>query len=66
MFQPLADGRASAPYELFATNFAPHVNDRRPTDTHRPVGMAMGPDGAIYVTDDNLGRIYKIQYAAGK
>jgi glucose/arabinose dehydrogenase len=61
-FQPLRNGKASAPYEVFASTFAPHLNVQGATDTHRPVGIAQGPDGAIYVTDDNLGRIYKIQY----
>ena len=29
---------------------------------HRPTGLAQGPDGALYVTDDAGGRIYKIVY----
>jgi len=62
-FQPLADGKTSGDHELFAADFAPHVNERGARDSHRPVGLAEGPDGALYVTDDALGRIYKIQYA---
>jgi glucose/arabinose dehydrogenase len=29
---------------------------------HRPCGLAQGPDGALYVTDDTKGTIYKISY----
>jgi glucose/arabinose dehydrogenase len=28
---------------------------------YRPVGVAVGPDGAIYVTDDKRGRVWRIQ-----
>lgn len=28
----------------------------------RPVGLAIGPDGAMYVSDDTGGRVYKIWY----
>lgn len=32
------------------------------TVTGRPVGLAVGPDGALYVSDDSAGIIYRIQY----
>jgi len=31
---------------------------------HRPVGLAMAPDGSLYVTDDTGGRVYRITYGA--
>jgi glucose/arabinose dehydrogenase len=29
---------------------------------HRPMGLAVGADGAIYVSDDVKGRIWRIIY----
>lgn len=29
----------------------------------RPVGLAVGPDGALYVSDDSAGMIYRISYS---
>jgi glucose/arabinose dehydrogenase len=28
----------------------------------RPVGLAVGPDGALYVSDDKGGFVYRIYY----
>lgn len=32
----------------------------------RPTGLIIGPDGAMYVSDDKGGRIYRISYQAGR
>ena len=34
--------------------------------TGRPVGLAVGPDGALYVSDDSGGFIYRIAYIGGQ
>ncbi|MEO6878052.1 MAG: hypothetical protein ABI205_06190, partial [Gemmatimonadaceae bacterium] len=65
VFQPLNGRRASGKYEVFADGFAPNVGSGRATaaiGAHRPTGLAQGPDGALYVSDDAMGRIYKIVY----
>jgi len=61
VFQPLADGKPSADYVIFADGFAgAHKDPGRAA--HRPSGLGVGPDGALYVTDDVAGRVWRITY----
>jgi glucose/arabinose dehydrogenase len=64
VFQPLTNGAESAPYETFADGFAGMSPDSIQPNLakHRPVGLATGPDGALYIADDAGGRIYRITY----
>jgi glucose/arabinose dehydrogenase len=48
-------------YEIFATGFAGGMTSPEGA-AHRVVGLAQGPDGALYVSDDKGGRIWKITY----
>jgi mono/diheme cytochrome c family protein len=46
---------------VFADGFAgAHKEPGRAV--HRPSGLAVGPDGALYVSDDKSGRIWRITY----
>jgi mono/diheme cytochrome c family protein len=64
VFQPLADGKAAGNCEVFADGFA--GAEKSPgTAAHRPTGVATGPDGSLFVSDDVSGRIYKIVYRGG-
>ena len=61
VFQPLKDGKASGPFVVFADGFAGAV--KQPGQAaHRPSGLAMGPDGALYISDDWHGRIWRVTY----
>jgi glucose/arabinose dehydrogenase len=63
VFQPFGDGRPQGDYEVFADGFA--GGDKQPgTAAHRPSGLALGPDGALYVSDDAGGRIWRISFQA--
>jgi glucose/arabinose dehydrogenase len=56
-----ADGRPEGPtaVEDFVTGW---LVDGRVSG--RPVGIAVGPDGALYVSDDRGGRTYRVSYAS--
>ena len=61
VFQPLKDGKPSGPFVVFADGFAGAV--KQPGQAaHRPSGLAMGPDGALYISDDWHGRIWRVTY----
>ncbi len=64
VFQPLAGDRASGNCEIFADGFAGAVKTPDGAE-HRPSGVVAGPDGALYVSDDIRGRIYRIVYQGG-
>ena len=56
VFQPFADGKPSGNYVVFADGFAGAIEEPGQA-AHRPSGLAMGPDGALYISDDQRGRI---------
>jgi glucose/arabinose dehydrogenase len=60
IFQQFKEGLA-ADYTVFATGFANGATTAQ-SAAHRPVGLAQGPDGALYLSDDKGGRIWKIVY----
>lgn len=62
-FVPFKDGKPSGDWEIFADDFAGTNGYTSPGKAkHRPCGLAQGPDGALYVSDDQGGTIYKIVY----
>jgi glucose/arabinose dehydrogenase/mono/diheme cytochrome c family protein len=63
-FQALNGDHASGECEIFADGFAGAVKSPAQAE-HRPTGLAVGPDGALYVSDDVRGRIYRIVYQGG-
>ncbi|MEQ9398476.1 MAG: PQQ-dependent sugar dehydrogenase [Longimicrobiales bacterium] len=58
-FVPAAGASFGPEWETFADGFRAEGAD----DTARPVGLAVGPDGSLYVTDSVRGRIWRIVYA---
>ena len=63
VFQPFKDGKPSGNWEVFADNFSggPDKTASGRVD-YRPCGLAQGPDGSLYVTDDTKGTIWKISF----
>ncbi len=61
-FVPFENGIPQT-WEVFADGFAQvdpivNVNDAK----YRPMGIAMGPDGSLYISDSNHGKIWRIIY----
>lgn len=61
VFVPMKNGMPSGNWEVFADGFAGPGKATGRAE-FRPCGLAQGPDGSLYVSDDNKGRIWKITY----
>jgi glucose/arabinose dehydrogenase len=62
-FVPFAGNNPVGGYEQFATGFSGTGSLSTPTEApNRPMAVAVGPDGALYVSDDVKGRIWRIAY----
>jgi glucose/arabinose dehydrogenase/mono/diheme cytochrome c family protein len=61
IFQPLQGGKASGRFVVFADGFAGAVKEPGES-VYRPTGLAVGPDGAIYISEDKRGRIWRVTY----
>ena len=62
-FVPFSNGKPSGDWEVFADGFAGSEEVLSPdAATHRPTGLAQGPDGSLYVSDDAGGTLFRIVY----
>ncbi len=61
VFQPLKDGKAAGKYVVFADGFAGAVKEPGKA-AHRPSGVAIGPDGSLFISDDQNGRIWRVTF----
>jgi len=62
-FVPFKDGAPSGPWEVFADGFAGVDTVVNTSDAqYRPMGLSMGPDGSLYVSDSEKGKIWRIMY----
>ncbi len=61
-FVPMENGVPSGDYVRFADEFANEGGDiDTPSSAEfRPTGLAVGPDGSLYISDDVKGRIWRV------
>jgi glucose/arabinose dehydrogenase len=63
VFQPMKDGKPSGAHEVFADGFAGTIEDNNPRNAdYRPVGLAIGPDGSLFIADSQKGRIWRVSH----
>ena len=66
-FVPFENGKPSGDWEVFAGGFAGVEPIENTSDAkHRPVGLAMGPDGSLYITESNEGKTWRITFTGDK
>ena len=66
-FVPFENGRVTREWEVFADGFAGadpivSVSDA----TYRPTGIAVGPDGSLYISDTEKGKIWRIMFKGNR
>lgn len=66
-FVPFKKGVPSGPWEVFADGFAGKDTIIYTSDAaYRPMGIAMGPDGSLYLSESEKGKIWRIMYKGHK
>jgi glucose/arabinose dehydrogenase/mono/diheme cytochrome c family protein len=66
-FVPFEKGKPSGPWEVFADGFAGLDTIVNTGDAlARPMGIAMGPDGSLYISESVKGKIWRIMYKGQK
>jgi glucose/arabinose dehydrogenase len=63
VFVPFDGEKPSGDWEVFANGFAGVEEIQSPGDAeYRPTGLAVGPEGSLYVSESTSGKIWKIMY----
>lgn len=66
VFVPFPGGSPAGSWEVFADGFTGVPELMNPSDAkHRPTGLTQGPDGSLYISDDQGGRIWRVIYRGG-
>lgn len=66
-FVPFVDGRSDGSWEVFADGFTGVDTVANTSDAiYRPMGLAEGPDGSLYISESNKGKIWRVMYRGDK
>ena len=61
VFAPIQGDEPTGDWEVFADGFTGEEVSPRGA-AHRPVGLAQGPDGSLYISDSQVGTIWRVMY----
>ena len=62
VFVPFSGETPSGDWEEFATGFPGSDNPQPGSAEYRPMGLAQGPDGSLYITDSQKGKVWRVMY----
>lgn len=66
-FIPFKDGKPTDKWEVFADGFAGVETITKMTDAkYRPMGLAEGPDGSLYISDSKKGKIWRVMFVGNR
>lgn len=66
-FVPFENGKASGEIEVFADGFTGIDTVINTSDAvYRPMGLSTGPDGSLYISESNKGKIWRVMYKGDK
>jgi mono/diheme cytochrome c family protein len=66
-FVPFENGKPTGKWEVFADGFTGVDTVFNTHDAvYRPMGLAEGPDGSLYISESNKGKIWRVMYRADK
>jgi glucose/arabinose dehydrogenase len=63
-FVPFQGEASQGEWSIFADDFAGEDKSPRGADA-RPVGLAQGPDGSLYISDSQVGKIWRVIFVGG-
>ncbi|HET7370593.1 MAG TPA: PQQ-dependent sugar dehydrogenase [Gammaproteobacteria bacterium] len=67
VFVPFENGKPADKYETFARGFKGQDKLAAPANAKfRPVGLAQGPDGSLYIVDSHQGRVWRVMYTGNE
>jgi len=66
-FYPFEEGKPNGTWEVFADGFTGVDTVVNTSDAvYRPMGLATGPDGSLYISESNKGKIWRVMYKGDK
>ncbi|MBT8252395.1 MAG: sorbosone dehydrogenase [Flavobacteriaceae bacterium] len=66
-FIPFVDGKPTGEWEVFADGFTGVETVKQMKDAkYRPMGLAEGPDGALYISESKQGKIWCVMYLGNR